>query len=227
MCNVHSKFLYVRREQVDLNDNVQEDDDDYNALRKLGKGTFSRLPIARGNYTVETFETLLKDYLKDWTGSIVENDVTGMISFHAGNYSFDFTPLDSAYDTLGLTRDVCESNQITHGQKPHLLSIFRTFKVSCNLAEGSYDNGLHTHNIYEFSCPVKPYEMINEAVANVIYYPLLSHSDVSTLHVTIKDEYDNLIDFGPYFPIRVRLHLVDSLPLHHATLHDRMHVDLR
>lgn len=80
-----------------------------------------------------------------------------------------------------------------------------TIQVTCNIAHGSYKDGLNDHILHSFSPSVPPGWRIIEKPRNLIYLPV-NVNCIDTIHIRIVDKQDNLIDFRGE-EITVRLHV--------------------
>lgn len=102
-------------------------------------------------------------------------------------------------------------NILLRGGRKHVstkqVNIFKvnTVKIVCSICEGSYDNGVPSHIIYDFFPTVPPGYKINENPQNVIYLPI-NTSEIYTVTIRIEDQNGDLINFRGE-EISIKLHL--------------------
>ena len=62
-----------------------------------------------------------------------------------------------------------------------------TIKVMCNIAKGSFHNGMSSHAVYEFSPDVNIGRKLIEKPNNLIYYPLTTNI-IDSINITLLDQ---------------------------------------
>jgi len=85
----------------------------------------------------------------------------------------------------------------THrSEKPMNLNTINSIKVMCNIAQGSFNNHLQSHSIYEFFPSETLGSKVVQSPSNLIYYKL-NKTNIDTITVQLVDQDHKLINnFG-------------------------------
>jgi hypothetical protein len=73
------------------------------------------------------------------------------------------------------------------------LSTINSIKVLCNIAQGSFNNHLQSHSIYEFFPSGRTGTKVVQSPPNLIYYRL-NKTDINSITVQLVDQNNNPID---------------------------------
>jgi len=87
-------------------------------------------------------------------------------------------------------------NEILRSEKAVNLNTINSIKVMCNIAQGSFNNHLQSHSIYEFFPSEKTGSKVIQSPPNLIYYKL-NKTSIDSITVQLVDQDHNPIDnFG-------------------------------
>jgi hypothetical protein len=111
------------------------------------------------------------------------------------NCRIDFTVENSIASILGFKNKIYgEGNYLSGFMSERNINInaVNSIKVLCNIANGSFNNGLQSHSIYEFFPHERSGTKIVESPTNLIYYKL--NTDViNTINIDLVDQENNRI----------------------------------
>ena len=159
-----------------------------------------------GAYEINNIISALKTKLNITDDSLIinANPNTMKVSIFSDK-PVDLSATNSIGKTLGFNKILLEANMWHYSD--HLLSISQisTIIVSCNLACGSFANGVEKHTIFEFLPKVPAGYLINETPAQIIYVPLNTYR-IQFINVRITDQEGSLIDFRGD-TVTVKLHI--------------------
>lgn len=84
-------------------------------------------------------------------------------------------------------------------------------RINCDIAAGSYINGVLCHTIHQFShCKVAPGYKFIEVPKHIIYFPI-KEKQLRSIQISIADQDGNLIDFrGEQISCRIHIKKVDG-----------------
>jgi len=174
----------------------------------FGESDFCFIP--EGTYDVEAiFKYLQKQVHARGHGFTYETNLNTFRTSIKCSVYIDFSKPNSVGPILGFHKRILEPN--TKHFSDFVVNIFRVnlIDVQCNIANGSYTNGVPSHSIYAFSPKVAPGFKIHEVPNDVIYFPV-NVNQLNDIEVTIVDQNGNMIDFRKE-RITVRLHIRKTL----------------
>lgn len=111
------------------------------------------------------------------------------------NYQVDFSIENSLASLLGFKREIygkAGSTSSFRSSKNIDINAINSIKVLCNVANGSFDNGLQSHSIYEFFPRERSGAKIIEVPTNLIYYKLNTEI-LNTININLVDQGNNPI----------------------------------
>ncbi len=173
------------------------------------KGQFTALQVVKlqtGSYEIDD----INDELRRQLG--VEN-----IELKANNnllraevksrFYIDFTKPYSIGSLLGfpISSGILPANQMHVGKNNVNIVKVNTINITCNLIQGSFQDGRNEHIIHTFYPTVPPGFKIIEKPHNLVYLPL-SGINISDIELNVIDQDGNLVDFRGEI-ISIRLHL--------------------
>lgn len=165
------------------------------------------IEIPTGCYEISTIESFLQKKLKDKNIdiSLKANNSTLQCEIRC-NQDIHFYEEDSIYQLLGFSKEKLEAN-ITHfSHHPIRIIKVNTIRISCNIIEGTYNNGDKVHIIHEFFPTVPAGYKIIEIPKTVIYLPIINIKTLNIIRLRLIDQDGDLIDFRGE-DISIRLHL--------------------
>jgi len=124
----------------------------------------------------------------------MNSDVSRMKCIINCNYKIDFTIENSLASLLGFKKEVYGKVGLTGFVSPKNIDInsVNSIKVMCNIANGSFNNGLQSHSIYEFFPRERSGTKIVEAPTNLIYYKL-NTDIINSININLVDQENNPI----------------------------------
>lgn len=173
--------------------------------------TLRYIELPEGSFEFEDIRLMMKDRLSRRGVAIkLRLDKSTMRCEISSSHRLDFTPADSIGRFLGFpdADTVLEANKLYKSKLPLNISGLNVVRVTCNIAVGSYSNGVEDHILYEFYPSVDPGYRILECPANVIYLPVNSQR-IHEITLKVVDENGRLVNFRGE-PISIRLHLRPS-----------------
>lgn len=106
---------------------------------------------------------------------------------------------------VGFKRKLTAADKWYESDSPVDIIKVNVVRIGCNIARGSYDNGVESHIIHEFYPTVEPGFKIVEQPNNVIYLPV-NVKQLDNITLTITDQEGRLVNFRGE-TITARLHL--------------------
>lgn len=165
------------------------------------------LSIPEGTYSVDQISAYIQAELSKLPDRpvvrITVSNSTLQVSIKS-SVLVDFTKENSIGGLLGFKKEVIKPGQVaTSG----MVDIFRinTIRVECNIATGSYVNGMPAHDIYQFFPTVPAGYKLVETPSPVIYVPVTVHN-INNVTLRITDQDGELVNFRGE-RITIRLHL--------------------
>lgn len=95
---------------------------------------------------------------------------------------------------LGFNKKILQKSSMYVSNNIIDIQRVNSIRIDCDLTAGSFYNGKSTHTLYEFCPSVRPGYKINLQPRNLIYLPI-TRRRISTLNISIVDEFGKLIDF--------------------------------
>jgi hypothetical protein len=117
----------------------------------------------------------------------------------------DFSKPASIGGLLGFDRVVLEANKWHFSHNQIDINKVNSIRVECNIARGSYTNGIEGHTLHEFFPKVPPGFKIVESPPNLIYIPVNTQS-IDNISVQLVDQDGRAINLRGE-TVTVRLHL--------------------
>lgn len=199
---------------IDLSDGEWEiglvDFTTYNSIPNVEEGKNNlfhygdmTVKIPTGSYEIND----LKDCIQKQTSEEVEiigNTNTFKVEIF-GRKEIDFTDSQSIGSLMGFTARKLKPNKWHVSDKTVDIIKVNVIRITCNVARGSYKNGLEGHIIHEFYPSVPPGFKIIETPHNVIYLPV-NIKRLEHLSLSICDQDGNLINLREE-PVNIKLHL--------------------
>ena len=97
---------------------------------------------------------------------------------------------------FGFEKRVYNPYNILRSEKAVNLNTINSIKVMCNIAQGSFNNHLQSHSIYEFFPSERTGSKVIQSPPNLIYYKL-NKTNIDSITVQLVDQDHNPIDnFG-------------------------------
>ena len=164
------------------------------------------IEIPTGSYEIVDINKYLTAQLntKDVTFDLKVNKNTLRCKI-SSSASIHFTKPDSIGSILGFERKILKSSVNHTGDFPVNIINHNVFRISCNIATGSYINGEKSHIIHEFYPKVAPGYKLSEIPTPIIYLPI-NTSLIDFIELKIIDQNNQLIDFRQE-EIIIRLHI--------------------
>lgn len=105
----------------------------------------------------------------------------------------DLSAQDSIASVMGFDHALFESNKRHSSTAQININAVNTVRVTCNIARGSYSNGVEGHVLYEFYPTVPPGYRIIERPSIVIYLPVIA-CELDHLKVELIDQTGRLLN---------------------------------
>lgn len=150
--------------------------------------------IPQGAYEIEDIENFLKTKLGEKNISLKANTTTLQCEIES-SFSVDFTKNNSISSLLGFSKKVLQPKQKHSSDLPvNIMCVDRIF-IDCNIATGSYVNGVTAHTIFFFSPNVPPGYKMMLSPKNIHYHKVNTES-IDKISINIRDHTGKLVDFG-------------------------------
>lgn len=163
------------------------------------------LGLATGSYEIEDINRLCQEKVKKtMVFKIRANNNTLKAEVYTSE-DVDFTDKSSIGPLLGFNRKLTAADKWYESDSPVDIIKVNVVRIGCNIARGSYDNGVESHIIHEFYPTVEPGFKIVEQPNNVIYLPV-NVKQLDNITLTITDQEGRLVNFRGE-TITARLHL--------------------
>lgn len=117
----------------------------------------------------------------------------------------DFTPKTSIASLLGFDAKQYEPNKWHESETLTKIITINSLLIHCNVAMGSYKNGVPSHIIHQFYPTVPAGFKIVEAPSSIIYLPI-NRKTITNIQVKITDQDDKPVSFASE-TVTVSLHL--------------------
>jgi hypothetical protein len=174
-----------------------------------GELKLESITVPEGTYEFEDLRLFLKSELYHKWGV----DLTMRINKHIMkveircSHKVDFTQPGSIGQVLGFSNSrILEPPGIYYKSDSVIgISGLNVIRIECNIASGSYTNGIEDHILYEFPPEVDPGYKIEVVPPNPIYLPINTHR-IDNIILRIIDEKGKLLNFRGE-SINIRLHL--------------------
>lgn len=176
-----------------------------NNIRIIVKGRYLDIKLPFGCYEIEDITQYIcnkihedneginkvvnADKFHDPIDFTMNTDITRMKCVMSCNYLVDFTIENSLASLLGFKKKIYGNGGLSSFRSTKNIDInaVNSIKVLCNVANGSFDNGLQSHSIYEFFPRERSGAKIVESPTNLIYYKLNTEV-LSTININLVDQ---------------------------------------
>lgn len=183
--------------------------DTSNNILRLGPHV---IEIPEGAYEIEELNEFLSSELKKLdskqTISIKGNSSTLRTEIKSSLPIYESSLWSSLGFGFGKRKDPLEPNVVHESDSGVKISNVHDIRIDCNIARGSYINGVVSNSIFGFDLSVPPGYKISLNPQSVIYHPVCVQA-IDNLMVKIVDQSGKLVNFrGEH--ITIRLHLKKS-----------------
>lgn len=164
------------------------------------------ITIPEGSYELDDIATYIRSKLETGTQfSLTPNTNTLEVDINT-NIEIDFTKPNNIAKLLGFKPQILKSGKHS-SDSPDGVQIIQvnTIRVECNIARGSYQNGVESHILHEFFPLVSLGYKVVEVPFNILYLPL-NVKTINNITVCLKDQNDKLINLREEV-VSVRLHV--------------------
>lgn len=186
----------------------------YNSIPNVEKGENDlfifdgeEIVIPEGSYEISDIERYIKSKIKKKIGqgvSIIANNNTLKCEIKTTG-EIDFTKPNSIGRMLGFGKVKLTPGEKHISQDPITIIRVNSVRVDCNIARGSYTNGVEGHTIHEFFPSVAPGFKIVESPPTIIYTPVNTNC-IQNITIKLVDQDGRIINFREE-TITIRLHL--------------------
>lgn len=202
--------------EIDLSDGEWEiglvDFTTYNSIPNVEKGVNNlfhygekTVEIPTGSYEIDDITKFIEQEINEPDKlKIRGNNNTFQVEIY-GSDVIDFSKEGSIGQLLGYSKTVLTPNKWHVSSNPVAIIKVNVIRVECNIARGSYQNGLEGHVVHEFYPVVPPGFKIVETPRNVIYLPV-SVKRLENIIVRLCDQDNRLINLRDE-TVNIRLHL--------------------
>lgn len=153
-----------------------------------------KIHLPEGSYEINDINEYIKSHLeKGEKIEIIANNNTLKCEIKS-NQQIDFTAPTSIASLLGFDHEILPPNK--RHASPHPVSIMKVnaILIDCNIARGSFINGVEGHTLFQFSPNVAPGFKIEKTLENRIYMPV-NTDRIQVITVRILDQEGRLINF--------------------------------
>lgn len=161
-----------------------------------GQKEHIRIKIPTGCYEIIALETKMRELLKN-VGvrffSLSTDNSTLKCTVHCSS-EIELNVEDSIAPLLGFDKRTLARDHRHESDRVVKIMNVNTIKVECNLALGSFDNGLQSHTIHEFYPVVPPGYKIVEIPKYCVLYKLKTNT-IDYVRVSLTDQNGKAIDF--------------------------------
>lgn len=190
----------------------------YNSIPNIEEGVNNEITIgttsvklSTGSYEIDDIRDYIQRWLKDkkytYDFNVKANTNTLKVELFS-NANIDFATNTSLASVLGFSKRKLEADKWHESDLPVDINKVNVIRVECNIARGSYENGVESHIVHEFYPAVPPGYKIVETPRNVIYVPV-NVKQLQNLTVSIVDQDNKLINLRGE-TVNLRLHLRDG-----------------
>lgn len=170
--------------------NIEEGVNNILAYGVAGK----QIRFPEGSYEIDDIDSYIKSQLaRGEKIDIIANNNTLKCEI-VTNQRIDFTSAASIGPLLGFDAVVLEPTKRHASAHPVSIMKVNTILVECNIARGSYINGVEGHTLFQFSPNVAPGFKIEKTLENRIYMPV-NTDRIQDITVRILDQEGRLVNF--------------------------------
>lgn len=186
----------------------------YNSIPNVEAGVNNKIhftsgasiELPTGSYEIEDINRYVQEKIEAPTKFEIRANNNTLKTEIYTTEGVNFTKESSIGPLLGFNRALeADDNKWYESDKPVDIIRVNVIRIGCNIARGSFDNGLESHIIHEFYPLVEPGFKIVEKPNNVIYLPV-NVKQLSNITLTLNDQEGRLINLRGE-TVNVRLHL--------------------
>lgn len=155
------------------------------------------------NALIEEIEKQVKQHDKNAEIEITPNPNTSKLTI-TSNRRIDFNVKESIGPILGFDKKILEPHTQNTSDVVNIFKI-NSICILCNVASGSFLNGVPVHIIHQFFPTVPVGYKIVESPQNIIYFPV-SVKAINNITLRIIDQDGDIVNFREEI-ITIRLHL--------------------
>ena len=176
------------------------------------------IKLKKGCYEIEDIKAQVKeqvDLFNKKYGSELTFDISvnphDFRSYIKCNGILKFDILNSIASVFGFEKREYMPEYETHrSEKAVNLNTINSIKVMCNIAQGSFNNHLQSHSIYEFFPSGRTGTKVIQSPTNLIYYKL-NKTNIDSITLQLVDQDHNPIDnFGEALTIVLHIKRYES-----------------
>lgn len=155
-----------------------------------GGGQVFELPT--GSYELKAIDLYVQRHIKEGKLRLRANTNTLQTEINS-KHEVDFTKSDSLAKLLGFESVVLPPG---FSKSTNLVTIFNVnmINIECNIAMGSYKNGIPDRSIHQFVPRVPPGYKIISSPANPTFFPINTRF-IDTVEFTLTDQNGDLVNF--------------------------------
>jgi hypothetical protein len=181
----------------------------YNSVPNIEKGVNDKfyygdsgeVTIPEGSYEIENLEEELQKHVSlrlKANNNTLRAEIKCVEDIH-------FEKENTIGSLLGFEKKVYPKNKQHISSNTINIIKVNSVSVECNIARGSFDNGVEGHTIHEFYLTVEPgYKIL--VIPNPIIYLPVNVQRVNNISVQLKDQNGDLVNFRDE-TISLRLHI--------------------
>lgn len=162
--------------------------------------------IPTGTYEVDAIANYIKLHMKASDTIKLKGNLNTLKTELTCTKPVYFNKVHSIGALLGFAKTEELKEMIKH-RSDNIVNIHsvNTVAINCNIASGSYRNGIPGHTIYEFGPAVPPGYKLTHEPSPVIYFPT-NVQLIDNITLTLTDQNGNIVDFRNEI-ITIRLHI--------------------
>lgn len=183
--------------------NIEKDVND-----KFYYGENGEVTIPEGSYEIEDLETAIESQLAkapNPTFFRLSANINTLMAEMRCSVDINFEKKNTVASLLGFENKIYKKDIVHHSSIPINIIKVNTIRVDCNIARGSFQNGIEGHTIHEFYPTVEPgYKIL--VIPNPIIYLPVNVQRVSNITVQLRDQDGALVNLRNEV-VSLRLHL--------------------
>lgn len=171
---------------------------------KFYYGDSEVIEVPEGSYELQDIYDFLRNNIKDCSIKIWSNNNTLRTKLFCSK-EIHFEKEESFGSLFGFGKETLKANIIHESRFPVSILSTTIVRIECDIASGSFVNGIPSHIIYEFVPNVPPGYRIIEIPKNLIYFPI-NQNTISEINIRLLDSKNNLVNLRGE-EIQLYLHL--------------------
>lgn len=167
-----------------------------NVNNRIGLGSHV-VELEEGSYEIDDICSAIKKQLNGWGDDdfiLKANNNTLKCEIRSKKDPIDLSIGNSMASLLGFDKEILAPNKWHYSKKPISIIRVNSIRVECNLARGTFRNGIEGHTIHEFYPNVPPGFMFLEQPTSIIYVPI-NTNQIQTISIRLVDQDGRLINF--------------------------------